>query len=48
VLPTFSDHRVLSAAELESLLAALGDAIDRLGGGFILRHVTVVATAARR
>ena len=46
-LPTHSDHRLLPDAQRARLLAAVGAAIDVLGGTLVLRYQTVFITAVR-
>ena len=40
-------HARLPPAQLEDLLAGIGNAIDAAGGSFTMRYTTVAATAAR-
>ena len=47
-LPTHSDHRTLPADQLAALLAALGAAIEALGGGLTLSYTTWLLTTRRR
>jgi SAM-dependent methyltransferase len=47
-LPTQSDHRLLPRAQLDHLLAAVGDVIDELGGAINVHHTTHLITARRR
>jgi len=46
-VPTAGGHSRFPPATLNELLAGLGDAIDREGGSFTMRYVTVVLTAER-
>ncbi len=46
-LLTHSDHHALAPARRERLLAALGEVIERHGGGFELVYVTALLSAAR-
>jgi hypothetical protein len=46
-LPTHSDHRILPAAQLEEVLAAVGEAIDASGGRFEMRYQAWLAEARR-
>ena len=46
-LQTHSDHRALPERELRELLAAIGEAIDALGGTFTTRYETILVTARR-
>ena len=46
-LPTFGGHTQMAPAKLAELLAAIGTAVDKAGGGFTMRYTTVVITAAR-
>jgi SAM-dependent methyltransferase len=48
LLQTHSDHQALPAARRERLLAAIGEAIDSLGGSFEMRYEAVLVTARRR
>lgn len=47
-LPTHSDHRVLPPDVRAAAHAAIGDAIDRLGGSVPVYYETVLMTAVRR
>jgi hypothetical protein len=46
-VPTGADHSQFPPAQLEDLLAAIGAAIDAVGGSFTIDYATVVATATR-
>ncbi len=46
-LPTFGGHTQLAPAKLAELLAAIGAAVDKAGGGFTMHYTTVVITATR-
>ena len=48
LLNTHSDHQTLPPAQRQSLLEAVGEAIDSLGGSFEMRHETVLVSAALR
>jgi SAM-dependent methyltransferase len=48
MLATHSDHQALPRPQLDALLAAVGEAIDALGGSFALGYETVLVTATRR
>jgi SAM-dependent methyltransferase len=47
-LRSHSDHSTLPAARRERLLAALGEAIERLGGSFEVTYEAVLISARRR
>lgn len=47
-VPSFGGHSRLPAATLDRLLAGIGDAIDRAGGGFAMDYATVAIVARRR
>ena len=47
-LPTHSDHQTLPAEQLDELLRAVGQAIDKHGGSFTMGYDTIVISAARR
>jgi SAM-dependent methyltransferase len=47
-VPTFGGHSQIPAAELERLLAGIGEAIDLAGGSFAMGYATVVITASSR
>ena len=44
-LSTHSDHQALPPAQRERLLAAVGDAIDALGGSFAMSYEAVLVSA---
>ena len=46
-LSTHSDHQALPPAQRERLLAAVGDAIDALGGSFAMSYEAVLVSARR-
>jgi SAM-dependent methyltransferase len=46
-VPTMGGFTRLPAAELDTLLAGMGAAVDALGGGFTMNYDTVVVTATR-
>ncbi len=46
-LPTHSDHRALPPARLRSLLGAVGDAVDGLGGSLTVTYSSVLISAVR-
>ena len=46
-LSTHSDHQVLPPAQRERLLAAVGDAIDAVGGSFAMSYEAVLVSARR-
>lgn len=46
-VPTFGGHKLLPPDTLKSLLTALGDAIDAMGGSFTMHYVALVITATR-
>jgi SAM-dependent methyltransferase len=46
-VPTFGGHNALEPATLDELLAAIGSAVDAVGGAFTMRYIAVVVTAAR-
>lgn len=48
LLDTFSDHRLLEPAQRAALLAAVGEAIERIGGELVVDYETAVVSAARR
>lgn len=48
LLRTHSDHQTLPAAERERLLAAIGDAIESVGGSFEMPYEAILVTARRR
>jgi SAM-dependent methyltransferase len=45
LLPTHSDHRTMPAGHLAAVLAAVGEAIDQVGGRFEMRYQTWLAEA---
>lgn len=47
-LATHSDHLALEPARRDELLAAVGAAVDRFGGGFDMAYTTVLVSAGRR
>ncbi|WP_031227219.1 class I SAM-dependent methyltransferase [Streptomyces roseochromogenus] len=46
-VPTFGGHGRLPSAELDALLAGLGDAIDAIGGSFTMHYTALVLTSVR-
>ncbi len=46
-LPTFGGHSQIAPLKLAELLAAIGAAVDKAGGGFTMHYTTVVITATR-
>jgi SAM-dependent methyltransferase len=46
-LSTHSDHQTLPPAQREQLLAAVGDAIDAIGGSFEMSYEAVLVSARR-
>jgi SAM-dependent methyltransferase len=46
-LPTTGSHTQLPSAQLQEVLAGIGAAVDRFGGGFTMRYTTLVVTALR-
>jgi SAM-dependent methyltransferase len=48
LLQTHSDHQALPAARRERLLAAIGEAIDSIGGSFEMRYEAILISARRR
>ena len=46
-LATRSEYRTLSARRRERLLRSVGEAIDSIGGSFLMEHRTVLAAAQR-
>jgi hypothetical protein len=44
-VPTFGGHNLLAPDKLAELLAGIGTAVDKAGGGFTMRYTTVVITA---
>ena len=46
-VPTFGGHSQIPHAELERLLAGIGEVIDAVGGSFTMGYATVVITASR-
>ncbi|WP_256725619.1 hypothetical protein [Streptomyces sp. IMTB 2501] len=46
-VPTFGGHGRLPSAELDALLAGLGDAIDVMGGSFTMPCTALVLTSVR-
>ena len=47
LVPTFGGMTLLAPEKLAGLLAALGAAVDELGGSFVTRYTTLAVTAAR-
>ncbi len=47
-LRTHSDHQTLPPAQRESLLEAVAEAIESIGGSFAMAHQTVLVSARRR
>jgi len=47
VVPTHGGHSLIPEEQRNALLAALGDAIDELGGGFEMHYTTLAVTATR-
>ena len=47
-VPTFGGHSQIRPAELERLLAGIGQAIDAVGGSFTMGYATLVITATTR
>ena len=47
-LASHSDHQTLPPARRERLLAAVGEAVDELGGSFAVAYETVLVSARRR
>lgn len=47
LVPTSGGHSQIPPARLEQLLAAIGAAIDAVGGGFTMHFTTVAVTATR-
>ncbi len=48
LLQTHSDHQTLPAPQRERLLAAIGEAVDSLGGSFEMPYEAILVTARRR
>jgi SAM-dependent methyltransferase len=48
LLQTHSDHQTLPCEQRERLLAAIGEAIDALGGSFEMPYEAILVTAQRR
>jgi SAM-dependent methyltransferase len=48
LLQTHSDHQALAADRREALLAAIGEAVDSLGGSFEMPYEAILVTARRR
>jgi SAM-dependent methyltransferase len=46
-LPTFGGHNLMAPDKLAGLLAGIGAAVDKAGGGFTMHYTTVVVTAVR-
>lgn len=46
-VPTFGGMSQLPPDKLEEMLAAMGDAVDAVGGSFTMQYATVAATATR-
>ena len=47
LVPTAGGHSLFPPGQLDELLAGLGDAIDAVGGTFVMDYTTVVVTAVR-
>ena len=47
VVPTSGGHNQFPPGRLDELLAGLGNAIDAVGGSFVMRYTTVVITTKR-
>jgi SAM-dependent methyltransferase len=47
LVPTAGGHSLFPPGKLDELLAGLGDAIDAVGGTFVMDYTTVVVTAVR-
>ncbi len=47
-VPTFGGHNQIPPAELQRLLAGVGEAIDTVGGSFTMGYATVVIIATSR
>lgn len=45
LVPTAGGHNRLPPGKLEELVNGLGDAIDRMGGDFVMRYAAVTVTA---
>jgi SAM-dependent methyltransferase len=48
LLQTHSDHQTLPEAQRERLLAAIGDAVESVGGSFAMPYEAILVTARRR
>jgi SAM-dependent methyltransferase len=48
LLQTHSDHQTLPAPRRERLLAAIGEAVESLGGSFEMAYEAILVTARRR
>ena len=48
LLQTHSDHQALALAQRELLLAAVGEAVDSIGGSFEMPYEAILVTARRR
>jgi len=46
-VPTFGGHAQIPPAKLHELLSGLGDAVDEVGGSFVMGYATLVVTAVR-
>jgi SAM-dependent methyltransferase len=46
-VPTFGGHGQIRPAKLQELLSELGDAVDAVGGSFVMGYATLVVTAVR-
>lgn len=46
-LPTFGGHGQLPDEERDALMAGIGEAIDKMGGGFTMTYTTVALTTTR-
>jgi SAM-dependent methyltransferase len=48
LLQTHSDHQTLPPAQLERLLAEVGDAVESVGGSFVMPYRAILVSARRR
>ncbi|MEU6355133.1 class I SAM-dependent methyltransferase [Streptomyces sp. NPDC047072] len=46
-VPTFGGHNRLPARRLDALLTGLGEAVDAMGGAFVMHYTALVLTAVR-
>jgi SAM-dependent methyltransferase len=46
-VPTFGGHAQIPAAKLQELLSGLGEAVDAVGGSFVMGYATLVITGVR-